>query len=55
MGLTDQMIRMAGAVGPLSFARECLGLFPDAAQAAVMERAPEFREIVGNNSQSTGL
>ena len=42
------MLRLAAAVGPLTFAREFLGFFPDEAQARVLKMATQFREIVLN-------
>lgn len=53
-GTSERVLRLAAAVGPLTFAREFLGFFPDAAQAAVMNRAVSFREIVLNCSRQWG-
>ena len=48
------MLRLAAAVGPLTFAREVLGFFPDEAQARVLEMAPQFWEIVLNCCRQWG-
>ena len=53
MDCVEQMMRVAAA-GPLTFAREFLGFFPDEAQAAVMSKAPNFMELVLNCSRQWG-
>lgn len=45
---------MLAAVSPLEFARRFLGFWPDEAQARVIERAPDFRQMALNCSRQWG-
>jgi hypothetical protein len=45
---------MLGAVSPLEFARRFLGFRPDEAQARVLERAPNYRQMALNCSRQWG-
>jgi hypothetical protein len=50
----ERLRRVLAAVSPLGFARRFLGFWPDEAQARVLDRAPDFRQVALNCSRQWG-